>query len=749
MPTDPKQLLIRQAPLRGAAYIKDRQKVYSIISDAVSGSDGWTWIRNVKDEDGRMAMLKLRDHYDGAGSRTRRVQDAKERLKTCHYKSERSFSFDKYVSTLKDCFDTLEEDERTSSERDKIDALLDGIKCSQLASAISNISMNPNLRMTFEEAANTLQREVHRVFPLVNQRGKRGISQVNTNTDEDEDTRSIRSTRRNNSIRGRSGGGRGRGRNARGGRGADGERIIINGVDITDATRTFSSQEWAKLRGHYDIVHQRRERMHAGGRGPGRGTVRGNFGGRGRGRGFQDDLPARSIQALQQANSIISEITANLNARDTTPQAEEMTHAGNSFGVASYGGRQTRFKPQGGRGPRSLSKLSSHDRRIIGAARSDPSQHPTVVESNTEIDSHADTCCLGANFLPLYYTGKVCDVTPFLDSMPAATNIEICTGATAYDDDNGNTIILVINEALWMGHHMQHTLLNPYQIRAHGVSLCDDPTDSRRFFGIETQDGRVTFKMHGTICNFRSRTPTAWELDNCQHIELTSDLEWSPTAAHFGPDISDSAPDATTAIAAYNTQHRRSDINPSTLSRQWGIGLETAKSTLRATTQLGIRHAIHPITRCYRTDYMALRHRRLHTTFYSDTLFSNVRSLTGSKCAQLTTDGLFTHIYPMASKSFAGTALHHFITDVGIPDTIIVDNAPEQTGTNSEFLRVCRQFKIQHRQIEPHTPRQNRAELSIREIKKKWRLRMQRQHVPRRLWDFGLVWVSEINNRTA
>jgi len=56
IPTDPKQLLIHQAPLRGAAYVKDRQKVYSIISDAISGSDGWTWICNVKDEDGRTAV---------------------------------------------------------------------------------------------------------------------------------------------------------------------------------------------------------------------------------------------------------------------------------------------------------------------------------------------------------------------------------------------------------------------------------------------------------------------------------------------------------------------------------------------------------------------------------------------------------------------------------------------------------------------------------------------------------------------
>ena len=68
-PTDPKQLLIAQAPLHGTAFIKDQQRVYSIISDAISGTDGWTWIRDVRDEDGRTAILKLHDHYDGAGSR--------------------------------------------------------------------------------------------------------------------------------------------------------------------------------------------------------------------------------------------------------------------------------------------------------------------------------------------------------------------------------------------------------------------------------------------------------------------------------------------------------------------------------------------------------------------------------------------------------------------------------------------------------------------------------------------------------
>jgi len=114
--------------------------------------------------------------------------------------------------------------------------------------------------------------------------------------------------------------------------------------------------------------------------------------------------------------------------------------------------------------------------------------------------------------------------------------------------------------------------------------------------------------MNGTTCLFNTRTPTTWELDNCQHVELTSDNEWLPHDDHFGPGITTLTTAPNSSLAAYDTRHCRSDIVPSVLSRQWGIGLETARNTLRATTQLGISHALHPITRQYRTDFMALHH---------------------------------------------------------------------------------------------------------------------------------------------
>jgi len=102
--------------------------------------------------------------------------------------------------------------------------------------------------------------------------------------------------------------------------------------------------------------------------------------------------------------------------------------------------------------------------------------------------------------------------------------------------------------------------------------------------------------------------------------------------------------------------------------------------------------------------------------FYSDTLFSEITSLQENKCAQVTINGKFIHVYPMAYKSKAGDALSKFVQDVGIPEVIVVDGTQEQVGKNTEFNQTCKYYKIQQWQTEPYTPRQNRAEGAIGEV---------------------------------
>jgi len=95
--------LICLAPLYGTPYLEDKKRVYCIIRDAVSRTNGWTWMQDVQNEDGKQAMKCLHDHYDGPRAKTHCIQDAKEQLKICAYKNETTFQFKHYVSVLKEC----------------------------------------------------------------------------------------------------------------------------------------------------------------------------------------------------------------------------------------------------------------------------------------------------------------------------------------------------------------------------------------------------------------------------------------------------------------------------------------------------------------------------------------------------------------------------------------------------------------------------------------------------------------------
>ena len=107
----------------------------------------------------------------------------------------------------------------------------------------------------------------------------------------------------------------------------------------------------------------------------------------------------------------------------------------------------------------------------------------------------------------------------------------------------------------------------------------------------------------------------------------------------------------------------------------------------------------------------------------------------------------------MDSKSSTNIAqqLNEFIDDVGIPGTLICDLATEQTGKNTEVLKVNRRNNIRLLPAEKGrgTTQNHRAETEIREIKNKWKNRMREKDVPSRLLDYGLVYISEIQSLLA
>jgi len=180
-------------------------------------------------------------------------------------------------------------------------------------------------------------------------------------------------------------------------------------------------------------------------------------------------------------------------------------------------------------------KITTSNRRLIKQVKKHKARSDRFIDPlPCEIDNHADTTCFGKNSRVISFTSEVCSVSPYLSEYDSINDIPICTAATAVDLDTGETIILEFGQGLWFGDRMNHSLINPNQSRAYGLSVCDDPTDKHRDIGMQLPDNHfLPFKMCGTTCYFESRSPTVDELELCQTFKVSDEHHWNPTDEIF------------------------------------------------------------------------------------------------------------------------------------------------------------------------------------------------------------------------
>jgi hypothetical protein len=149
-----------------------------------------------------------------------------------------------------------------------------------------------------------------------------------------------------------------------------------------------------------------------------------------------------------------------------------------------------------------------------------------------ELDSHADTCVAGANFVTLYETGESVNVHSFTPEQSPLHKIKIGSAATSYICEGGEIVVLVINQALLFGDRLPNSLINPKQLRAYGHVVEDAPrqfsSNSTHSISILGEGGFVIpLEMKGVISCFASHRPTDHELETCRRIVLTSDQPWN------------------------------------------------------------------------------------------------------------------------------------------------------------------------------------------------------------------------------
>jgi hypothetical protein len=111
-------------------------------------------------------------------------------------------------------------------------------------------------------------------------------------------------------------------------------------------------------------------------------------------------------------------------------------------------------------GPRTISKVA-RKRKV------DELEEPTPgFEARNELDTRADTICAGTNFLCIRPTGMMCSVKGFHQLFAPIDEIPVATVATTWDDpETGQTFILIMHQALYFGKQLDHSLINPNQIR--------------------------------------------------------------------------------------------------------------------------------------------------------------------------------------------------------------------------------------------------------------------------------------------
>lgn len=198
--------------------------------------------------------------------------------------------------------------------------------------------------------------------------------------------------------------------------------------------------------------------------------------------------------------------------------------------------------------------------------------------------------------------------------------------------------------------------------------------------------------------------------------------------------------------SAESKPRREYDYND--IVKKFGVGIQTAKDTAKATTRRNVRNVVYPLNRRYRTKHSMMKYNQLSGTFYTDTLEAKTSSVWGHKYGQIfCNDRGFAYFVPMKAKSEAGDALEIFAQDVGVPSHFHMDNAKEQK--HSKFGKLCKRWGTKLTTTEPGSPWQNRAESCIRELKKDHRRVMRRTNAPYRLWNFGMKHRAEIRSRTA
>ena len=113
--------------------------------------------------------------------------------------------------------------------------------------------------------------------------------------------------------------------------------------------------------------------------------------------------------------------------------------------------------------------------------------------------------------------------------MKVMENLPLANVLYAYDTQEGETLTLRVNNSIYLGDHMEDSLLCPNQCRDNGIL-----NDTRPKVTMECPEIglRVPIRHHGPLPFIPVRRPTMEETLTCYYVDITSEADWEPYGDH-------------------------------------------------------------------------------------------------------------------------------------------------------------------------------------------------------------------------
>ena len=129
--------------------------------------------------------------------------------------------------------------------------------------------------------------------------------------------------------------------------------------------------------------------------------------------------------------------------------------------------------------------------------------------------------------------GKMVSASGFSSSMPVMENLPIANVLYAYDTQEGETLILRVNNTIYLGEYMEDSLLSPNQCRDNGILIDMRPKvycseDSAETMECPEAGVCLLIRHHGLVPFIPVQRPTMEETLTCSYIDITSDADWEP-----------------------------------------------------------------------------------------------------------------------------------------------------------------------------------------------------------------------------